>query len=139
MVVDVSRNRSDSQLPAPLVALLLCMTIIGLASGAVAAGPTGLTCTASNGATVRLNLDIAARRFQKEGFPARPVLRVTAKRVVLIQEKLTGFSVTASIDRETMTYIADSEGAKSHALTETRYACVEGPSFKVADAKLPAI
>lgn len=115
------------------------MTIIGFATGAVAAGPTGLTCTAANGAIVRLNLDIAARRFQKEGFPARPVMRVTAKRVILLQEKLTGLTVTASIDRDTMTYIADSEDAKSHAMTETRYACVKGPSFQVADAGLPAI
>lgn len=92
MVANATSKPIGPQLPAPLAALLLCMTIIGLASGAVAADPTGLTCTGPNGATVRLNLDIAARRFQKEGFPARPVLRVTAKRVVLIQEKLTGFS-----------------------------------------------
>lgn len=139
MAVDAPRNRSDRNLPAPLAALLLCMTIIGFASGAVAAGPTGLTCTAPNGAKVRLNLDIAARRFQKEGFPVRPIMRVTAKRLILIQEKLTAFTVTAAIDRETMTYIAASEDAKSHAMTETRYACVEGPSFEVADAGLPAI
>lgn len=126
-------------MPAPLAAVLLCMMIAGFTSGAVAAGPTGLTCTAPNGATVRLNLDIAARRFQKEGFPARPILRVTEKRLILMQQKLTDFTVTASIERDTMTYIAASEDAKSHALKETRYACSEGPSFEVADAKLPAI
>ena len=126
-------------MPAPLASLLLCTMIAGFASCAVAAGPTGLTCTALNGATVRLNLDIAARRFQKEGFPARPILRVTEKRLILMQEKLTRFTVTASIDRDTLTYIADSEDATSHALTETRYACAEGPSFEVTDAGPPAI
>jgi hypothetical protein len=115
------------------------MTIAGLASDADAAGPIGLTCTAPNGATMRLNLDIGARRFQKEGFPARSIMRVTAKRLVLMREKLTDFTVTASIDRDTMTYIADSEDAKSHAMTETRYACAEGPSFEVAGAGRPAI
>ena len=95
----------------------------------------GLTCTALNGAVVRLNLDLAGRTFQKEGFPRLPIASVTGRQIVLMRERTASFAVTASIDRDTMDYIAVSEDRKSHATTETRYSCAVGPAFEATTAE----
>lgn len=118
---------------AILAAIAGCVAGGCSASVAVPAAPAGLTCTAPNGAIVRLNLDLAGRRFQKEGFPSLPIENITARQVVLMHETTSAFIVTAAFDRNAMTYIATSED-KSHTMTETRYACTSGPPFEVAGA-----
>ncbi|MBA2934507.1 hypothetical protein HZF05_10405 [Sphingomonas sp. CGMCC 1.13654] len=118
---------------AILAAILGCVFGGCTASGAALAKPVGLTCTAANGAIVRLNLDIAARRYQKEGFPSVPIESVTDHRVVLMHDKTATLVVTAFLDRDTMTYVAASEEALTHQRSETRYACVIGPAFSVAN------
>jgi hypothetical protein len=117
----------------PFVAALAGCAAYGCsASSAVAPEPIGLTCTAPNGAIVRLNLDLARHLFQKEGFPTLPIGAVTPERVVLMDEATSAFAITAVIERGTMDYTATSEDLKSHERTETRYACVSGPMFDVA-------
>lgn len=120
-------------LRAILAAILGCAFGGCSASGAAPAKPIGLTCTAANGAIVRLNLDIAARRYQKEGFPSLPIESVTDHRVVLMHDKTATLVVTAFIDRDTMTYVAASEEGLTHQRSEARYACAIGPAFAVAN------
>lgn len=118
---------------AILAALLGCAVGGCSASGAEPAKPIGLTCTAANGAIVRLNLDVAAHRFQKESFPSLPVESVTDHRVVLMHDTTANLIVTAFIDRDTMSYVAASEERTTHQRSEARYACVVGPAFAVAN------
>jgi hypothetical protein len=118
-----------------LAALLGCAASGCSASVAVPAVPVGLTCTAPNGAVVRLNLDLRGRTFQKEGFPRLPIASLSGRQIVLMRDKTATFTVSASIDRATMEYVALSEDRKSHTITETRYSCVAGPAFAVADAE----
>jgi hypothetical protein len=119
-------------LRAIFAALLGCAVGGCSASGAAPGIPVGLTCTAANGAIVRLNLDIAAHRFQKEGFPSLPVESITNHRVDLMHDKTANLIVTAFIDRDTMSYVAASEERTTHQRSEVRYACVVGPAFAVA-------
>ncbi|MDH7638135.1 hypothetical protein [Sphingomonas oryzagri] len=81
---------------------------------------------------MRLNLDLAGRTFQKEGFPRLPIASLSRRQIVLMRAETAGFTVTASIDRAAMDYVALSEDRKSRARTETRYACAAGPAFEVA-------
>lgn len=117
---------------ANLAASLCCAAAGCSVPVAVHAKPAGLTCQAVNGAIVRLNLDLAARRFQKEGFPSLPIESMTEHRVVLMHEKTTAFLVTAFIDRDAMSYVAESEDLGSHKRTATRYVCSIGAPFQVA-------
>lgn len=119
-----------------IFAALVSSTVTGCTASVAISPPkpTGLTCTAPNGAIVRLNLDLAGHHFQKEGFPSLPFKAMDAHRVVLMRHAATGYVVTASIDRSTMDYVALSEDRRTHARTETRYACVSGAPFEVPDA-----
>ena len=82
-----------------------------------------------------MNIDVAAGRFQKEGFPELPIEHMAARRMVLMHQTLTNFTVTASLDRNLAFYLAQSEDLKTHAKTATRYACTTGPVFEVADVR----
>jgi hypothetical protein len=118
-----------------LAILMGCAAVGCSTSVAGPAAPVGLTCTAPNGAVVRLNLDLAGRTFQKEGFPRLPIASLDGRQIVLMRDKTANFMVSARIDRATMDYVALSEDRKSHTRTETRYSCITGPGFAVANTQ----
>ena len=115
-------------------AVLVWTSLNSSTSAAVPNGAAGLTCKAAGGATVRLNLDLAARRFQKEGFPSLPIEALSHRRIILMHQTTNTFIVTAAIDRDTLDYVAASEDLKTHERSETRYVCAAGPPFGIAAA-----
>lgn len=130
------RPQADEiSLRVPIAALLGCAAFGCSASVDVLAQPEGLTCTALNGAVVRLNLDLAHRTFQKEEFPRLPIADSSGRQIMLMRDMTADFIVSASIDRATMDYVASSIDRKSHVRTETRYPCVAGPAFEVPNAQ----
>lgn len=135
-MADLARPQAYEIFVRVVLAFLSGCAVSGCsASVATPVTPVGLTCTALNGVVVRLNLDLAGRRFQKEGFPSLPIASVTGRQIVLMRDRTASFALTASINRDTMDYVAVSEDRKSHTKTETRYSCAVGPAFKVATAE----
>lgn len=130
------RPQADEiSLRVPIAALLGCAAFGCSASVSVLTKPEGLTCTALNGAVVRLNLDLGHRTFQKEGFPSLPIADTIGRQIVLMRDVTADSMVSASIDRATMDYVASSNDRKLHAITETHYSCVAGPAFEVPNAR----
>lgn len=105
-------------------ALSACSATAGLPDA-----PSGLTCTADTGATVRLNIDLATRHFQKDGFPILPMEKVTARIIILMRGTIGSTAVEASIDRRRLIYTARSEDGTSGKATVMEYQCLAGPPF----------
>lgn len=113
--------------------LLGCALFTSFARAALPDAPSGLTCTAPSGAIVRLNLDLGARRFQKEGFPILPVRKISDRIIVLMRAATATLSVEAVIDRRTLVYTARSEDLTTRQVARMDYRCVAGPPFATAD------
>jgi hypothetical protein len=97
-------------------------------------GPVGLTCTAPTGAIVRLNVDLATGRFQKEGFAARPILEVHPSRLILLKIATRAMVIEASLDRQTMVYTAQSVDRAAKTVSRAQYQCVAGSPFQVGNS-----
>ncbi|PXA86569.1 hypothetical protein DMC47_34530 [Nostoc sp. 3335mG] len=93
----------------------------------------GLTCTASTGAMIRLNVDLTTGRFQKEGFAARPILEVHPNRLILLKVATRAMMIEATLDRLTMVYTAQSEDRISKVVSRSQYQCVAGNPFQVSE------
>ena len=93
--------------------------------------PVGLTCTSRNGATIRLNLDLAAGTFQKEGFPKVPIAKISAKAIVLLRQTSPTTAVVATIDRGTLVYTAEAEDRVTRQRTRMDYPCLRGEVFAI--------
>lgn len=122
----------STTMSAPAVALAIGLA--GTACSALPTDPVGLDCSSPAGAHVRFNIDIGARRFEKEGFPAYPIVSVDARRIVLTRFKDRDIAMLASIDRRTLVYSALSKDLATGAVSKTDYRCVAGSPFDVAPA-----
>jgi len=110
-------------------ALLACLTSSCSALANSAGAPVGLTCTDRHGAVVRLNLDIAAGEFQKDGFPKMAIVNADARTIVLLRHAGPSTVITAWLDRRSMTYSAQAEDRTTGGQTRTDYRCRRGPAF----------
>lgn len=107
-----------------------CIPLAFLTAAALPVAPSGLTCTAANGAVIRLNVDPGARQFQKEGFPIMPIREPGDHVIVLMRAVVKRVLVQASIDRKTMIYTAQSKDLQTRAITRMTYHCVAGAPFE---------
>lgn len=116
-------------------AILGCALSACSAPAALPETAYGLTCTARSGAVLRLNVDTAARQFQKEGFPILPMVKLTDRLIVLIRTATGSLSVEAVIDRRTLVYSARSKDMITGRITRMDYQCVAGPPFVTSDGQ----
>ena len=116
-----------------------CLARGGIAMVLLGAAPplpdqaSGLTCTAANGAVLRLNIDPSAGQFQKEGLPAVAIRSKTGRRLVLMRVVSGDMLVEATLDRVSLVYTARSRSLGSPTVTTTSYQCVIGPPFLVGE------
>jgi hypothetical protein len=82
---------------------------------------------------VRLNIDVAAGRFQKEGFAARPILEVSASQLILLRVTTQATVLEVTLDRLKLVYTAQSEDRVSKAVSRTQYQCIAGSPFEVSE------
>jgi len=88
-------------------------------------------------AVIRLNIDLAARQFQKEGF-APSTIRDPSTRVIVLTRAFVGnIIVEALLDKQTLVYTARSQDLVSKASASMRYQCVASAPFDVAVTTLP--
>ena len=120
----------------PMRAALIGCALSGCSAGAALPdAPSGLTCTAGNGAIIRLNVDPVAGTFQKERFPVLPIAEVNDRTIVLMRNRMSTISVEASLDRRTLVYTARSEDSRTRTKTRMDYRCVADVPFNVIGAR----
>jgi hypothetical protein len=93
---------------------------------------TGLECTGPRGDKIRLNIDLAAMRFQKEGFPSYPIRSMTEDLVVLTRYNDNRIVVQSSIDRKRLIYSATAVEVGSARASRTDFKCISFPPIEVA-------
>jgi hypothetical protein len=99
--------------------------------------PSGLTCRSSAGAVVRLNIDLATRRFQKEGFAPSIIQDISGRVLILTRASSKDMVVEAALDRSTLVYTARSEDLVSGTSLQMRYQCIASAPFAVASGGIP--
>jgi hypothetical protein len=115
---------------AMAVALVAGLLVMGSAAdAALPEGLSGLICVAPSGARLRLNIDLGAMRFQKEGFAAHPIIAAGADRILLSRYSDTEILILATIDRHTLVYTAQSREIASGTAWKTDYQCTAGSAI----------
>ncbi len=114
-------------------AILGCAISACSAPAALPETASGLTCTARSGAVLRLNVDTAARQFQKEGFPVLSMVKLADRVIVLMRSATRSLSVEALLDRRTLVYTAQSRDMITGKTVRMDYQCVAGPPFVTSD------
>jgi hypothetical protein len=121
--------------PLPLFRALVVVGHLAAAPAppvSLPAGTSGLVCTGPNHSHLRINIDLDGMRFQKDGFPAFPILAADANHLILSRFSNEVVVTLASIDRHTLVYTAQSQGIAGGPVDRADYQCKARAPFKLA-------
>ncbi len=104
---------------------------------------TGYICTSAAGEVRRLNIDIAARRYQREGEAPYGLAQVSGTRLVLtektevdLDDPTTGpVSMAEEMDRRTLILSSEVSVPAHNMYRKTDYSCVPGPMINLASGR----
>ena len=104
---------------------------------------TGYTCTSAAGEVRRLNIDVAAKRYQREGEAPYGLAQVSDTRLVLaektqvdLDDPTTGpVSMAEEMDRRTLVLSSEVSVPAHNMYRKTDYRCVPGPMINLASGQ----
>jgi hypothetical protein len=121
-----------------LSSIVRALVALGLLAAAPAppvglpAGTSGLVCTGPSHSHLRINIDLDGMRFQKDGFPAFPILAADADHLILSRFSNEVVVILASIDRHSLIYTTQSQGIAGGWVERADYQCKARAPFKLA-------